>query len=318
MMKNLITVTIAERQALSSDTIALTLVKPDRSPLPKFDAGAHIDVHVNDHTIRQYSLCSSPSETGFYRLGILKDPKSRGGSIAIHDELQAGDTITITEPNNLFPLEMTAEHSILAGGGIGITPMVAMAHALKAAGKSFDLHYCVREHENVAFLDELQREFGDSLKLHCDDLDDAQRLNPAVDFGEAAPDTHLYTCGPSGFMDWVMDSAREIGFDDSNIHCEYFNVEIDSSGEAFTVIAEQSGKTIPVSESQTIVQALADAGIKVEVSCEQGICGTCICDVIEGVPDHRDQFLTDEEKADNDQIAVCCSRAKSSTLILDI
>ena len=317
-MNNLINVTITERQMMSSDVVSLTLTKVDGSPLPKFNAGAHINVHVNDDIIRQYSLCSNPDETGFYRLGILKDPKSRGGSIAIHEHLKAGDTITITEPSNLFPLNMTADHSILAGGGIGITPMIAMAYALKAADKSFDLHYCVRLHEEIAFLDELQRDFGEALKVHCDDLDDEQRLNPAVDFGEAVAGTHVYTCGPSGFMDWIMSSAKEIGFKDENIHFEYFSVEIDTTGEAFTVIAEQSGKTITVSPNQSIVAALSDAGIKVQVSCEQGICGTCILDVLEGEPDHRDQFLTDDEKADNDQIAVCCSRSKSSTLVLDI
>lgn len=317
-MNNLINVTITERQMMSSDVVSLTLTNVDGSPLPGFSAGAHINVHVNDHTIRQYSLCSAPVETNFYRLGILKDPKSRGGSIAIHEQLKVGDNITITEPNNLFPLNMAADHSILAGGGIGITPMIAMAYALKAADKSFDLHYCVRSHNEVAFLDELQRDFGEALKVHCDDLGDEQRLNPAVDFGEAVAGTHIYTCGPSGFMEWVMGSARDIGFKDENIHFEYFNIEIDSTGESFTVIAEKSGKTISVSATQSIVAALSEAGIKVEVSCEQGICGTCIIDVLEGEPDHRDHFLTGDEKADNDQIAVCCSRAKSSVLVLDI
>lgn len=317
-MNNLINVTITERQMMSSDVVALTLARIDGSPLPMFSAGAHINVHVNDHTIRQYSLCSAPVETSFYRLGILKDPKSRGGSIAIHEQLKVGDNITITEPNNLFPLNMTADHSILVGGGIGITPMIAMAYALKAADKSFDLHYCVRSHKEVAFLDELQRDFGNALKVHCDDLDDEQRLNPATDFDHAVAGTHIYTCGPTGFMDWIMNSAKEIGFQDENIHFEYFNIEIDNTGEAFTVVAEQSGKTISVSPNQSIVAALSEAGIKVEVSCEQGICGTCIIDVLEGQPDHRDHFLTDDEKAENDQIAVCCSRAKSSVLVLDI
>ena len=317
-MNNLLNVTITERKMMSSDVVSLILTNIDCSPLPAFSAGAHIAVHINDDTIRQYSLCSAPNETAFYRLGILKDPKSRGGSIAIHEQLKAGDTVNITGPSNLFPLNMTADHSILVGGGIGITPMIAMAYALKVAGKSFTLHYCVRSHNEVAFLEELQRDFGDEIKVHCDDLGDEQRLNPTVDFGEAVAGTHIYTCGPSGFMDWIMDSARAIGFKDENIHFEYFSVEVDRTGEAFTVIAEQSGKTISVSSTQTIMEALSDAGIKVEVSCEQGICGTCIVDVLEGEPDHRDQFLTEDEKADNDQIAVCCSRSKSSTLVLDI
>lgn len=317
-MNNLINVTIVDRQILSPDIVSLTLASVDGSPLPEYSPGAHIDVHIDSNIVRQYSLCSLPEKKGLYRLGILKDPNSRGGSIAVHKNLKVGDMIEITEPRNLFPLDMTAEHSILVGGGIGITPMIAMAYALKAENKSFTLHYCVRSHEDIAFLDELKEEFGASLRLHCSSLGSEHRLNPLKDFGIAAKDTHIYTCGPTGFMDCVMSGAKELGFKNENIHFEYFNVEVDSSGEEFTVIANQTGKTVTVSEQQSIVEALGEAGIKVDVSCEQGICGTCIVDVLEGEPDHRDQFLTDDEKTDNDQIAVCCSRAKSKILVLDI
>ncbi len=316
-MTNL-TVTITQRQQLTDDIIALTLAKPDNSLLPAFTAGAHIDVNIGDDITRQYSLCNAPDETGFYRLGILNDPESRGGSRTIHEQFSVGDSVSISEPRNLFPLDMTAEHSILVGGGIGITPMIAMAHALKKAGKSFVLHYCVRNSKQVAFLDELQNDFGEALKLHCDDLSEAQRLNPGSDFGAADDAIHLYTCGPSGFMDWVMGAAKDLHYQDSHIHYEYFSADVEHSGASFTVIAEQSGKTVEVAPDQTIVQALAEAGIEVDISCEQGVCGTCIVDVLDGEPDHRDQFLTDEEKEDNDQIAVCCSRAKSKTLTLDI
>lgn len=315
---NTLTVKIIERQDLTNDIVALKLANDDGSPLHAFEAGAHIDVKVSDEITRQYSLCSSPEETDFYRLGILNDSESRGGSSAIHQNFKAGDSVDISVPKNLFPLNMDAEHTVLVGGGIGITPMIAMAYALKAAGKSFTLHYCVKNHEQVAFLSELQADFANQLQLHCDDLADNQRLAPGNDFSGLPGNTHLYTCGPAGFMDWIMDSAKSLGFTDEKIHCEYFNAEVEIGGDVFTVVAEESGETIIINSDQSIAEALIDAGISVDISCEKGICGTCIVDVIEGEPEHRDHFLTDDEKADNDQIAICCSRSKSEKLILDI
>lgn len=311
-------VVVTAKENQTEDIVVLTLVSAKQEELPEFTAGAHIDVHITEDIVRQYSLCGVPGEKGFYTLGILNDPNSRGGSRAVHETIKVGDRLTISEPRNLFPLDMHAQESLLIGGGIGITPMIAMAYALKAARKKFTLHYCVRSERQAAFLPELRSAFGEAVVLHCDDLSDEQKLQPERDFTEVCATKHLYVCGPSGFMDWVMDSARGVGYADSNIHCEYFSAEVDSSGGSFTVVAEQSGKTVVVAEGQSIYQALADAGIKVEISCEQGVCGTCILDVLEGVPDHRDHFLTDQEKADNDQIAVCCSRSKSEVLVLDI
>jgi Flavodoxin reductases (ferredoxin-NADPH reductases) family 1 len=251
-------------------------------------------------------------------LGILNDPNSRGGSRQIHAELKAGAEVRISAPRNHFPLEMDAEHSLLIGGGIGITPMIAMAYALKAANKSFELHYCSRSEAKAAFLEELKREFGEHLVLHFDDAGDTGRINPKQLCAEAQPGTHLYVCGPGGFMDWVIEQAKAAGLPDKQIHFEYFNAEVDISGEAFEVYAEASDVTVQVGPNESIATALKAAGVKVQMSCEEGVCGTCICDVIEGIPDHRDHFLTDEEKEDNDQIALCCSRAKSARLVVDI
>ncbi|MNH15214.1 Phenoxybenzoate dioxygenase subunit beta [compost metagenome] len=153
---------------------------------------------------------------------------------------------------------------------------------------------------------------------HFDDEDPAQRLDLVAVLGAANPGTHLYTCGPSGFMDWVIEGARRQGYAEDHIHKEYFQVEVDASGEGFEVVAARSNKTVQVGEGQTILEALAQVGIKIDISCEQGVCGTCMCEVLEGEPDHRDVYLTDDEKAANDQILVCCSRAKSNKLVLDI
>jgi vanillate O-demethylase ferredoxin subunit len=193
-----------------------------------------------------------------------------------------------------------------------------MAYALKAAGKSFELHYCSRSASKAAFLGELEREFGECLVLHFDDAGDAARLDPQQLCRAAPPGTHLYVCGPGGFMDWVIDQAKTAGLPAKQIHFEYFSAEVDVSGEAFEVYAQISDVTVRVGPNESISMALKAAGVKVQMSCEEGVCGTCICDVLEGIPEHRDRFLTDDEKADNDQIALCCSRAKSARLVVDI
>ncbi|MBP0048943.1 oxidoreductase [Marinobacterium sp. AK62] len=312
----LINATVTRREDQTDEIAVFELSSADGSALPVFEAGAHIDVVVAPDLVRQYSLSNAPGETT-YRLGILNDPNSRGGSRQIHAELEAGAAIQISAPRNHFPLDLNAEHSLLIGGGIGITPMIAMAYALKQADKSFELHYCTRSEHKAAFLDELKREFGEQLVLHFDDAGEDQRIDPKT-LAAARPGTHLYVCGPSGFMDWVIEQGKAAGLPDNQIHFEYFNAEVDISGEAFEVYAEASDITVQVGPSESIATALKAAGVKVQMSCEEGVCGTCICDVIEGTPDHRDHFLTDEEKDDNDQIALCCSRAKSSRLVVDI
>lgn len=319
MSEETIKVVVRRREEQGHGVLVLDLASAEGEPLPPFEAGAHVDVHLGEGLVRQYSLAGTPADRSVYRLGILKDPKSRGGSIAAHERLQEGTEIRIGVPRNHFPLEMEAAHTVLVGGGIGITPMIAMAHALADAGKSFELHYCGRTRASCAFLDELASgAFADRVHPHFDDGADEQRLELDGVLGKAAPGTHVYVCGPSGFMDWVIGEARRLGLPEAQIHKEYFQVEADTSGSAFDVVAKKSGKTVRVEEGRSIVEALATIGIKVQVSCEQGVCGTCLCNVLEGVPDHRDIFLTDEEKADNDQMLLCCSRAKSDTLVLDI
>lgn len=318
MSQENITVKIVDKTIHAKDIAVLMLEAVDGKGLPAFDAGAHVDVHIGEGLIRQYSLCSRPDDASGYRLGVLNDPGSRGGSKAIFNEVNVGDELLISEPRNLFPLDKNATETVLIGGGIGITPMIAMAYTLQAENQSFVLHYCCRSEAKAGFLDELKSQFGEQLHLHFDDLADDQRLIPERDLGVFNEGKHVYVCGPSGFMDWIIQSAQTAGFPKENIHYEYFDAEIETSGQSFTVVAEQSGVTMTVGENQTIVEVLLDAGIDVDISCEKGICGTCICDVVSGTPDHKDHFLTDEEKEDNDQIAVCCSRALTDTLVLDI
>lgn len=319
MTEQLLNVIVRKRELQGNGVVVLDLTHPDGAPLPLFEAGAHVDIHVSPGLVRQYSLCSNPADPHVYRLGVLKDPASRGGSLGVHDSLLEGQAVQISVPRNLFPLASDATRSILLGGGIGITPMIAMAYTLHQRDEPFELHYCGRSRGHSAFLAELQAApFAAHVITHFDDESPAQALNLAQVLGRAEPGVHLYTCGPAGFMDWVITGARAQGYGEQQIHKEYFQVEVDASGDRFEVVAARSGKSVQVEEGQSILDALAGVGIKIDISCEQGVCGTCLCDVLEGEPDHRDVYLTDEEKAANDQILVCCSRAKSKKLVLDI
>lgn len=317
MNEETLKVVVRKREVQGADVVVLDLTRADGGLLPVFAAGAHVDIHVAPGLIRQYSLCSDPADSAVYRLGILKDPASRGGSVGVHDTLREGAEVQISAPRNHFPLASDAQRSILIGGGIGITPMIAMAYALQAQGSDFELHYCGRSRHRSAFLVELQNAaFAGRVHTHFDDED--HKLDLATILGAAQAGVHVYTCGPAGFMDWIIAESLKAGYPDAQIHREYFQVEVDNSGVSFEVVAARSGKTVTVAEGQTILQALAEVGIEIEISCEQGVCGTCLCDVLAGEPDHRDVYFTDDEKAANDAILVCCSRSKSSTLVLDI
>ncbi len=286
--------------------------------LPKVEAGAHIDVHLPNGMVRQYSLCQNPNDEGKFRLGILRDPESRGGSISAFDEIKDGMQIQVSEPKNLFPL-LKAKHSVLIGGGIGITPLITMAYQLAHEGESFELHYCGASPEKCAFVDEIKNgELAKHTTFHFKSEGASHRAFFESAIKDIDLESHIYTCGPVGFMDWVINLATTHDFPEQQIHKEYFQVETDTSGDSFEVVAERSGKIIMVEAGETILQALAKEGIDIEMSCEQGVCGTCMCDVIEGEPDHRDVYFTDEEKASNEQILVCCSRSKTPRLVLDI
>lgn len=320
MTTETIDVVVRRREMQGPSVVVLDLAPAVGNALPAFEAGAHVDVHLGDGLVRQYSLCGDPADSTHYRLGVLRDPSSRGGSEAVHSRLVEGATLRIGVPRNHFPLVMDARHSILVGGGIGVTPMLAMAHALHRAGRMFELHYCARSRSGSGFLRELDgAPFADRVHYHFSEQGDAQRVDAnALIAAAGVAGTHLYVCGPNGFMESVMTAASAAGLTPGQIHREYFNAEVDTSGAGFEVVAAASGKSVRVAEGQTIVAALKTIGIRVEVSCEEGVCGTCVCTVLEGECDHRDVYLTDDEKADGDQIMTCCSRARSSRLVLDI
>ncbi|MBL0423404.1 oxidoreductase [Ramlibacter sp. AW1] len=311
-------VKVQRRLAQAEGIDSFELVRVDGSPLPPFSAGSHIDVHLPNGMVRQYSLCNDQAEQHLYRIAVLRDPASRGGSVCMHEQIKEGDVITISEPRNHFPLEH-APHTLLLAGGIGITPLLCMAQRLQTTGASFELHYSTRSPQRTAFRDEVAN-FGDRTRLHFDDGDAAQKLDlPGVLAAQPAG-TRLYVCGPTGFIDFVVQTAKSKGWPADRIHLEYFGAAPqDTSGDKeFQVRLASSGKTYTIPADTSVTDALREHGVEILVSCEQGVCGTCLTRVLEGECDHRDLYLTDEEKAANDQFTPCCSRAKGPLLVLDL
>ncbi|NYH26000.1 PDR/VanB family oxidoreductase [Paraburkholderia bryophila] len=297
------------------------LTTADGASLPPFSAGSHIDVHFPVGLVRQYSLCNNPIESNRYQIAVLRDAEGRGGSKAIHDLIHEGDTIKISAPKNNFPLAHDASHHLFLAGGIGITPILCMAERLSAVDENFEMHYCGRSRERMAFVQRIgSSEFGHRVKLHFDDGDSEQVFNIARTLEQAPPDSHLYVCGPRGFMDAVLAEARKQGWTEDRLHYEFFGgvVEQAAGDKTFQVKLLSSGVTVDVAPGCTVVQALAEKGVELLTSCEQGVCGTCLTRVLEGTPDHRDSYLTDEEKAAGDQFLPCCSRSKTSVLVLDL
>lgn len=288
--------------------------------LPAFSAGAHIDVHLPGGLVRQYSLCNHPQERHRYLIGVLKDEASRGGSHSLHEQVMQGQRLHISEPRNLFALAPHAERSLLFAGGIGITPILCMAEQLAAAGADFELHYCARSSERAAFLQRMKASpFADRVHLHFDEQPET-RLDTASVLAQPQPGLHLYVCGPAGFMQHVLQSAAAQGWADAQLHREYFAAApVDTSADGvFSVKLASTGQVYQVPADKSVVQVLQSHGVEVAISCEQGVCGTCLTGVLEGVPEHRDMYLTEQEQAANDQFTPCCSRAKSALLVLDL
>lgn len=315
-----IPVKVLRRKQEALDIASFELARPDGSALPAFSAGSHIDVQVPGGLTRQYSLCNDAAENHRYRIAVLRDANSRGGSAAMHEALKEGDTLLISEPRNHFPL-VHAQRTLLFAGGIGVTPLLAMAQRLATSGADFTLHYSTRSAERTAFRDEIGASaYADRVRFHFDDGEAAQKLDLAAELGAPQPGTHLYVCGPTGFIDFVVKTAQGLGWPQEQVHLEYFGAAPqDTTGDrAFQVKIASSGAVYDIPADQTVVHALQEHGVEILTSCEQGVCGTCITRVLQGECDHRDLYFTDEEKAANDQFTPCCSRAKSPLLVLDL
>lgn len=313
-------VKVVKKTEEAEDIISVELAEPDGHPLPAFSAGAHIDVQVKDGLVRQYSLCNHPEERDRYLIGVLRDPESRGGSIAMHDDIKEGDLLQISPPKNLFPL-VHAPRTLLFAGGIGVTPILCMAERLAHINADFEMHYSTRSKQRTAFLTRIQSSsFSDRVHFHFSDQGAAQRLRLEPIIGMPNPDTHIYICGPIRFIDHILDSCKSYGWNHEQLHTEYFSGrETDTSSDSdFEVQIASSGATFPIPADKTVLEVLYENGVDVPASCEQGVCGTCLTRVLDGTPDHRDMYQTEEEQAVNDQFTPCCSRSHSKCLVLDL
>jgi vanillate O-demethylase ferredoxin subunit len=314
--------TVIKKRVECTDICSFELADPVGAALPAFSAGSHIDVHIRPDLVRQYSLCNDSRETHRYVIGVLRDSNSRGGSRAMHDEVREGDVLKVSAPKNHFALaHATSESALLFAGGIGVTPILCMAERLANVGAEFEMHYCSRSLSRTAFVDRIKRsDFSNHVDFHFDDGPEEQRLDLAALLASPLPGKHLYVCGPGGFMDNVIGTALKHGWPEELIHKEYFAAPSHSPtiDMAFDVKIASSGQVFHIPAGKTIVAALAERGVQIPTSCEQGVCGTCITRVIEGEPEHRDAYLTKQEHARNDQLTPCCSRARSAMLVLDL
>lgn len=320
-MEGIVQVEVTARWELAEGTAGFELAAEDGGTLPPFEAGSHIDVHLPGGLVRQYSLHDLASEPPRYRIGVLRESASRGGSAALVDRVKVGDRLNVSVPRNHFALHQSAKRSILLAGGIGITPILCMAQQLARDGRAFELHYCGRTPRRMAFLERLKSSsFAVDTHMHFDDGPKEQLLDAAAVVGAPDPDTHLYVCGPAGFMDHVLETARDLGWPEPQLHREYFAAApIDHSADGpFEIELKSTGQVIQVDAEKSAATALRDAGISIAVSCEQGVCGTCITRVLSGIPDHRDLYFTDAEHERNDSFTPCCSRARTPRLLLDL
>ncbi len=309
---------IVDACQLRGSVLCFDLKASNGADLPVWEAGAHIDLYLEEGLIRQYSLCGNPADRKRYSLAVLLDPKSRGGSVAVHRLVRDGVQLQISLPRNLFPLDCDAQSSLLVGGGIGVTPMIAMAYELYDKAQNFALHYVARDPVFAPVLQALP--FAAHVVIHDHSQAERPRFNVqntlAQWIDQNGSGVHVYVCGPEGLMQAVAQAGSACGLPEEHVHQEAFSAQPVEGGSGFEVLAAKSGVRVQVAEDETIAAAFARSGVRVPVSCEQGICGTCVVSVLEGEPDHRDEYLTDEEKTD--QIALCCSRSKTPLLVVDL
>jgi vanillate O-demethylase ferredoxin subunit len=312
-------VTVTGIKDETADIKSLVLASIDGAPLPAFDAGAHVDVMTGNGMRRSYSIASDPADPSSYLLGVLRERESRGGSDWIHDTLKPGAGLKITKPLNNFPLDENAQKHILIAGGIGITPILAMARSLGTLDADFELHYCTRTPEGTAFRSEVEAIAGDDLTYHHDGGDPSQGIQLDKVLADRPAGTHVYVCGPKPLIDAVRAAAAD--WPEECVHFELFSAAPDQNwkNEPFEIYLSRRRMDLTVPADRTILEVVREAGVFADSSCEQGLCSTCQVRVISGEIEHRDQILTTEDKARGDTMMMCVSRGKpGDKLVIDI
>lgn len=300
---------VAEARFITDDTLLLRLVHPSRPQLPAWTAGAHVDLVLPDGKVRQYSLCGDPAERGSYTIAVKREEAGRGGSAWIQESLVEGALAHVSAPRNNFALAETASHHLLVAGGIGVTPILAMARSLAAAGASFRVHYCARSAPTAPLLEELRDICGE--RLSCWFSEDGRRFTPAA-IEAPRDEEHLYACGPLGLIDDLTAHALSLGWSPEQIHAEKFQAlrDEDFVPEDFEVELSSTGQRLHVPASSTLLAVLQAHGVPMRTSCETGICGSCICDYSAGDVIHRDAVLQIAERSH--RVVPCVSRARGT------
>jgi len=300
---------------------AFLLAKSGFFNLPHYTAGSHIDVHCGKGIIRQYSLCGMPDDRKHYMIAVKREDTSRGGSEQMHDEITIGQALEIGSPRNNFPLDEAASHVTLLAGGIGITPIIAMADRLHTLSIPFKLHYFSRSDQHAAFRDRMQSGgYASSVKFHFGlDVPQTTECLRSI-FKQRPTEGQTYICGPGPFMDSAEKIAGQNWPTDS-IHLERFSANPALTGgttKPFTLELAQSGLTFEIGANETILNVLEENDFEAPFSCEQGVCGTCVTDVIAGTPEHRDSFLNEKDRASGKRMCICVSRAAGRKITLDL
>ena len=315
-------VTLARTEKLTANITKYELRATDGKALPAWQAGAHIDVVVAPEYLRAYSLCSNPADQDKYEIAVLNETNGRGGSALLHRIFTQGRKLFISPPINHFPLEETADHTLLLGGGIGVTPMIGFAHRLHDLGRSFELHYSVKTRDDVAFAQEWQ-DYPFAKNVHIHVSDEGSRLD-ADDLFTAQKSkgqnlaTHIYICGPDAYMGALNEAALKAGFADEHIHIEYFTTpeQPDYVNHPFKLKVIKDDKLIDVAEDETAADALIKNGYEVDIKCADGLCGVCQCGYLSGEIEHRDYVLS--KKMRESQLILCQSRAAEKDAIIEI
>lgn len=308
---------LTAREAVAEDVVALTLVDRAGRQLPSWTPGAHLDVFLPSGRLRQYSLCGDPADRSQYRVAVRRIAEGNGGSVEIHDELEAGAIIRVRGPRNAFRL-VDAPSYLFIAGGIGITPILPMVRSVAAAGKPWRLVYLGRSAASMPFLDELARCEGGDVLLHHDDGDGFADVAAILgELNALPPVPDLYVCGPPALMDTARQLLRAID-PMAPVFSERFSALPVVGGEPFTIELAQSGATVEVAADETALAAIRRVLPDVRYSCQQGFCRTCKCRVLDGQVEHRDRHvLVDRER--DDSMLICVSRApQGERLVLDL
>lgn len=314
-----IRVRVADVETIATGIKRFTFVSLDGHRLPEFSGGAHVVVTMpdGDHVRRNpYSLMGSPFDGSRYQISVLRTETSRGGSHYMHDHVQPGSELMISQPVNLFPIDRRSRRHIFIAGGIGITPFLAMATQLEREAQAFELHYAMRSADRGAYVANLRDRYGHRIHTYIDDQGEKLPLERLLN-GQPLG-THLYVCGPTGMIDWVLGAARDAGWPEENVHHERFLAP--PGGKPFTLELAKSGKSITVGQHQSMLEAIEAAGVDAPYLCRGGACGQCETSVISchGALHHNDHYLLDDDKASGKKIMICVSRIDGESIVLDL